>query len=180
MTCVNGCNTDTHHTSRMASKIRSTAGCHHTCQAEPNLFEPTEYHLLQRQCNMECLMGPFWGLSCFCYTSPIWTRSSLTTAYVALLCWWLTAVSILSSGSNPTAADRHDRVHYGHRLMNEVEQAAIESCKDRISMACNTASTSLFQRQFFHPWQYHHQAYHHHKKSRGDDESGLLNEVPHQ
>ena len=63
--------------------------------------------------------------------------------------------------------------------MNEVEQAATESCKDRVSVACNTASTSLFQQQSFHPWQHHRQAYHHRKKSRGDDESGLLNEVPH-
>ena len=62
---------------------------------------------------------------------------------------------MLSSGSNPTAADRHDRVNYGQRLMDEVEQAATESCKGRLSVACNTASTSLFQRQSFHPCQRH-------------------------
>ena len=87
------------------------------------------------------------------------------------------SVSILSSGSNKTAADRHDRVHYGHRLMDEVEQAATESCKDRVY---NTASTILFQRQSFYPWHHHRQAYHHHMKSRGDDKPGFLNEVPHQ
>ena len=60
------------------------------------------------------------------------------------------------------------------------KQAATESCKNRVSVARNTESTSLFQRQSIYPWQHHRQAYHHRKKSGGDDESGLLNEVPHQ
>ena len=50
----------------------------------------------------------------------------------------------------------------------------------RVSVARKTASTSLFQRQFFHLWQHHRQAYHHRKKSGRDDELGLLNEGPHQ
>ena len=87
---------------------------------------------------------------------------------------------MLSSVSNPTAAVRHDRVHYEHRLMDEVEQAATESCTDRVPVSRNTASTSLFQRQSFYPWQHHRQAYHYRKKSGGDKESGLLNEIPHQ
>ena len=68
-------------TSHMASEIRLTAGCHRTCQAGLNLFESTAHHLVQRQCNMESLKGPFWGPSCFCYTPPIGMRSSLTTDF---------------------------------------------------------------------------------------------------
>ena len=49
--------------------------------------------------------------------------------------------------------------------MDEVEQAATESCKDRVSVARNTASISLFQRQSIYSWQHHRQAYHHRKKS---------------
>ena len=89
-------------------------------------------------------------------------------------------MSILPSGSDRRALDRHDRVHYGHRLMDEVERTATESCKVRVSVAGNTASASLFQRQSIYYWQHHRQAYHHRKKSLGDDESGLLNEIPHQ
>ena len=81
--------------------------------------------------------------------------------YTVDLCWRLAVVSILSSGLDPTAADHHDRVYYGPRLMNEVEQAATESCKDKVSVARNTATTWLFQRQFIYPWQHHRQAYHH-------------------
>ena len=51
------------------------------------------------------------------------------------------------------------------RLVDEVEQAVTESCKDIDSVARNTASTSIFQRQSIYPWQHHRQAYHHLKKS---------------
>ena len=129
---------------------------------------------------MEFFNGPFWGPSCFCYTPPIWTRSSLTTGLCRTFYADESGCIILSSGSNRTAADRPNREHYGYRLMDEVEQAATDSCKNRVSLACNTASTSLFQRQSFQPWQHHRQAHQHGKKSGDDDESVLLNEVPHQ
>ena len=48
-----------------------TPGCHRTCQAGANLFESTAHHLMQRQCNMECLNGPFCALLFLWYTADL-------------------------------------------------------------------------------------------------------------
>ena len=145
--------------------IRNTV---HSCQAGPNLFEAMIHHLTQRQCNMECLKDPFWGPFCVCYTLPTWTWSSLTTGLSrTFMLTTRSCIYTLSSGSDPTAANHHDRVRYGHRLMDEVGQAATEPCKDKVSVARNAASTSLFQRQFIHPWQHRCQTYDHRRKSWG-------------
>ena len=113
-------------TSHMASEIQSTAEHHHTCQAGCNLFKSTAHYLVQRQCNVVSLKDLFWGPLVFVIHCRLGCDRLCPRAYVALLCWRLAAVSLLSSRSDLSAAGRHDWVNYGHRLMDEVEQVVCD------------------------------------------------------
>ena len=128
----------------------------------------------------EVPQGSVLGPSCFCYLPPIWTQSSLTTG---LCCTY-------ADDSELYLYCRPDQIQQLQIITIECIMD-IDSWMKSNRLRLNRAKTEFlwlatprrlhyFNDSPFIFGQNHRQAHHHCKKSRCDDESRLLNEVPHE